>query len=131
MKLNAKLTALLATIAIFLISGCRTPVAIEPMAGQQHTGTYQAGYFYATLDADSDAVFRTAIRALDQMGVLRTGEVHGNDFTTIHARQVGDKKLLVRIRQIAPSKSEVRIRVCLIGNLPESQLIYAKLRDAL
>jgi hypothetical protein len=131
MKSNTKFITLLATTIVFFMAGCRTPVAIEPMAGQQQTGIYQAGYFYANLDADSDTVFRTAIRALDQMGVLRTGEVHGNDFITIYGRQVGDKKLLVRIRQIAPNKSEIRIRVGVIGNLPESQMIYAKIRDAL
>ena len=131
MKLNAKFITLLATIVVFSITGCRTPVAIEPMTGQQQTGVYQAGYFYATLDADSDTVFRSAIRSMDQMGLLRTGEIHGNDHTTIHARQVGDRKLLVRIRQIAPNKSEIRIRVGIVGNLPESQMVYAKIREAL
>ena len=131
MKLNAKFITLLATIITFLITGCRTPVSIEPITGQQQTGVYQAGYFYANLDADSDTVFRTAIRAMDDMGILRTGEVRGDDHITIYARQIGDTKLLVRIRQIAPNKSEVRIRVGVLGNLPESQMIYAKIREAL
>ncbi|MGK0176627.1 MAG: hypothetical protein ACJAT5_000025 [Lentimonas sp.] len=131
MKVNAKFITLLATAVVFFTAGCRTPVAIDPMTGQQQTGVYQAGFFYATLDADADTVFRTAIRAMDRMGILRTGEVHGSDYITIHARQIGDKKILVRIRQIGTSKSEIRIRAGIIGNLPESQMIYAKVRDAL
>lgn len=131
MKLNAKFIALLATIVTFLITGCRTPVSTEPIAGKQQTGIYQSGNFYATLDADSDTVFRTAIRALDDMGVLRTGEMHADDHIMIFARQIGDTKLIVRVRQIAPNKSEVRIRVGVLGNLPESQMIYTKIRDAL
>jgi hypothetical protein len=131
MKLTAKFITLLVTMVTVLIAGCRTPVSTEPITGKQQTGVYQSGNFYANLDADSDTVFRTAIRALDDMGILRTGEVHGNDHITIYARQIGDKKLIVRIRQIAPSKSEVRIRAGILGNLPESQMIYAKIREAL
>ena len=131
MKVNAKLTMLLVATVVFFVSGCRTPVAIDPMTGQQQTGVYQAGFFYAHIEADADTVFRTAIRAIDNMGILRTGETHRNDHINIFARKVGDKKILVRIRQIAPGKSEIRIRVGLIGNLPESQMIFAKIRDAL
>ena len=131
MKNNAKIITLLATVIVSAFAGCRTPVAIEPMTGKQQTAIYQAGYFYAKLDVDSDTVFRTAIRAIDQMGILRTGEIHGNDYVTIHGRQIGDKKILVRIRPISSDQSEVRVRVGTIGNLPESQMIYAKIRDAL
>ena len=131
MKVNIKSIALLATFAVFSMAGCRTPVATDPMVGQQQTAVYQAGYFYATIDTDADTAFRTAIRTLDRMGMLRTGETHGDDYINIFARAVGDKKVIVRIRQIAPNKSEMRIRVGIIGNLPESQMIFAKIRDAI
>lgn len=131
MKANLKLFTLLATALVFVMTGCRTSVSTDPMTGQQQTAVYQAGYFYATLDADADTVFRTSIRALDRMGMLRTGETKAEDYITIFARQVGDKKVIVRVRQIAPNKSEIRIRSGAVGNLPESQMIYAKIRDAL
>ena len=131
MKVNLKTIALLTTAVIFVTTGCRTPVSTDPITGQQRTAVYQAGYFYATLEADADTVFRTSIRAIDRMGMLRTGEKHADDYISIFARKVGDKKIFVRIRQIAPSKSEIRIRVGAIGNLPESQMIYTKIRDAL
>lgn len=131
MKVNTKLITLLATAVVFFIAGCRTPVATDPIAGQQRAAIYQAGYFYATLDADADQVFRTSIRAMDRMGILRTGEVHANDYITIYGRKVGDKKIIVRVRPISADKSEVRIRAGIIGNLPESQMIFAKIRDAL
>jgi len=131
MNVNTKLITLLATIAILFAAGCRTPVSTDPVTGQQRTAVYQAGYFYATLDADADVIFRTSIRALDRMGMLRTGENHGDEYINIYARKVGDTKVVVRIRQIAPGKSEIRIRIGIIGNLPESQMVYAKIRDAL
>ena len=65
------------------------------------------------------------------MGLLRTGELHKKDFIKIFARQVGDKQVVVRIQQIAAGESEIRIRVGTLGNLPQSQVIYAKIRDAM
>ena len=131
MKVTAKLITLLLTATVFLATGCRTSVSTDPVIGKQDTAVYQAGYFYAYLEADADTVFRTSIRALDKMGILRTGEVHREEFVNIFGRKIGDQKITVRIRQIAPAKSEVRVRVGFIGNLPESQMIYTKIRDEL
>lgn len=127
-------------LAIFTLiaAGCTTPVAIDPQSGQEQTAKYQAGYFYAPLDAEIKQVFRTAIRELDEMGYYRTGELHKEKYITIYARKVGDKKITVK--SYYPSKnsnmaeagtSALRIRVGRFGDLAESQKIYAAIRDAL
>jgi hypothetical protein len=130
MKVKATILSIL-TLTVVFFSGCTTPVAIDPMTGQQQTAKYRSGYFYAPIAADANAVFLTAIRAIDGMGLLRTGELHKKDFIKIFARQVGDKEVVVRIQQIAAGESEIRIRVGTLGNLPQSQVIYAKIRDAM
>ena len=130
MKAKATLLSLL-TLTVVLFSGCTTPVAIDPMTGQQQTAKYKGGYFYAPIAADTDAVFQTAIRAMDDMGLLRTAELHKNDYIKIYARMVGDKEVVVRIKQVAPSESQIRIRVGTLGDLPQSQIIYAKIRDGM
>jgi hypothetical protein len=130
MKLKATILSIL-TLTVVFFSGCTTPVAIDPMTGQQQTAKYQSGYFYAPIAADANAVFLTAIRAIDDMGLLRTGELHKKDYIKIFARQVGDKEVVVRIQQIAAGESEIRIRVGTLGELPQSQVIYAKIRDAM
>lgn len=123
------------TIFILIAAGCSTPVAIDPQTGQQQTAKFQAGYFYAPLDAEIGQVFRTAIKELDSMGYYRTGELHKENTITIYGRKVGDEKITVRCYY--PSKSEegaasmIRIRVGKFGNLAESQIIYAHIRDAL
>ncbi|MEM8868261.1 MAG: DUF3568 family protein [Verrucomicrobiota bacterium] len=130
MKKNSLLISLFAFVALF-ISGCTTPVAIDPQTGQEQTATYKGGYFYGPLDGDSNDIFKTAIRELDELGYFRTGELHKNTFINIYARKVGDKKVVVRISQVGPGQSQLRIRVGTLGNLAESQVIYAKIRDAL
>ena len=130
MKAKATILSLL-TLTVAFFSGCSTPVAIDPMSGQQQTAKYQTGFFYAPINADADTIFKAAIREIDEMGFLRTGELHKDTTITIYARKVGDEKVYVRIKQIAPGESELRIRVGKLGNLPQSQVIYAKIRDAL
>ncbi len=130
--MTAKVSLLsLLTLITVLFSGCTTPVAIDPVSGQEQTAKYQTGYFYAPLDYDSGKIFRTAIREMDAMGYYRTGELHKDTSITIYARKVGDEKVTVRISQIAPGQSQIRIRIGTLGNLAESQVIYSKIRDAM
>ena len=68
---------------------------------------------------------------MDELGYFRTGEIHRNTYVNIYARKVGDQKVVVRIKQTAPAQSELRIRIGNLGNLPESQFLYASIRDAL
>lgn len=124
-------------LGLFIISGCTTPVAIDPQTGMDQTAKYQAGYFYGPLDASIDQVFRTAIRELDEMGYFRTGELHRDTSITIYARKVGDEKITVRTSvptqndKLAEGQTMLRVRVGTLGDLPESQTIYARIRDAL
>ena len=59
-----KFKALPISISYFLIlilSGCTTPVAIDPQTGSEQTAIFQAGFFYGTIEADSSDIFRAAI----------------------------------------------------------------------
>ena len=128
--MKATLITLL-TICALIVTGCTTPVAIDPQTGQEQLAEYRAGYFYAPLDAPIKDIFKTAIRELDDMGYFRTGELHKETAITIYARRVGDEKITVRIMQDPEAQSEIRIRVGSLGDLAESQTIYSRIRDAL
>jgi hypothetical protein len=119
------------SICALIVTGCTTPVAIDPQTGQEQLAEYRAGYLYAPLDAPIGEIFKTAIREIDAMGYFRTGELHKETSITIYARKIGDKKITVRASQLSDGQSELRIRVGKLGDLPESQAIYARIRDAL
>lgn len=135
--MKAILTFFLA-LGLLLLSGCTTPVAIDPQTGMEQTAKYQAGYFYGPVDASIEEVFRVGIRELDEMGYFRTGELHRDTNISIFARKVGDEKITVKAYvpsankdDFAEGQSMIRIRVGRFGNLPESQAIYSRIRDAL
>jgi len=131
------ISTLLLALGLFVLGGCTTPVAIDPATGQDQTAEFKAGFFYGPLNAPIDEAFRVAIREIDDMGYFRTGELHRETSITIYARKVGDEK--VTVRAFVPADTEglsagqnmLRIRVGMLGNLPESQAIYARIRDAL
>jgi hypothetical protein len=132
--MKAILITLLA-ICASIFTGCTTPVAIDPQTGQKQLAEYRAGYFYAALDAPIGQIFKASIRELDNLNYFRTGELHKDNAISIYARKVGDEKITVRISQQTDpeveEESEIRIRVGNLGNLAESQVIYARIRDAL
>lgn len=128
--MKATLLTLL-TLSALIISGCTTPVAIDPMTGEEQTAEYRAGTFYAPVNAPIGKIFRVAIREMDDMGYFRTGELHREDSITIYARSVGDKKVKVQAAQSDEGGTEIRIRVGRLGDLAQSQSIYARIRNAL
>ena len=130
--MKAKATfAILFALFTLVFTGCETSVAIDPQSGLEQTASYQTGYFIGPVDGQATSVFRTAIQELDNMGYFRTGELHQESMISIYARKVGDQKVTVRLKQLDEEQTEVRIRVGKLGNLAESQLIYAAIRDAL
>ena len=130
MKLKALIFSFLTVIALSF-TACTTPVAIDPVGGEIQVARYQAGYFFAVIDAAPAEIFLSSIAALDDNGYYRTGELHEERHITIYARKVGDEKVTVRIKQLEDGQSELRIRVGHLGNLAESQIIYAKISDAI
>ena len=129
--MKAILTALTALAGSIYISGCTTPIAVDPVNNQEELARYRGGYFYAPLNAPINQIFNTAIRELDSLGYFRTGELHKGNEITIYARRVGDEKITFRATQMAEGQSEIRIGIGRFGNLAESQKIYYQVRDAL
>ena len=132
--MKAILITLLA-ICASMFTGCTTPVAIDPLTDQEQLAEFRAGYFYAPINKPIGQIFKTSIREIDDLGYFRTGELHKETAITIYARKIGDEKITVRISQQTDAEveeeSEIRIRVGNLGNLAESQVIYARIRDAL
>ncbi|CAI8262343.1 MAG: Uncharacterised protein [Opitutia bacterium UBA7350] len=135
MNLKDSLLLLATSVCIPIFSGCTTQVAIDPQTGLEQSATYTAGYFFANVDASISETFRAAAREMEGMGYFRTGERHGKDSIRIYARKVGDQKITVSISNAVESETEgqteIRIRVGKLGNLAESQVLYARIRDSL
>ena len=114
----------------FLLVSCQS-LTINPKNDSSSTAQYQINSLIAVFESDTDTVFRASIQALDILGYFRTGEIHGELETSVFARKVGDEKIVVSIEQLEPEKSQVSVRVGIIGNLAESQVILAEIEDGI
>lgn len=115
-------------LASFFLVACQS-LTVNPKNNSSTTAQYQLNALISIFETDTDTAFRASIQALDLLGYFRTGEIHGELETSVFARKVGDEKIVVKIIKLSPEQSQVSIRVGMIGNLPESQVILAEIED--
>lgn len=115
-------------LASFFLVACQS-ITVNPKNNASSTAKYQINALVSVFETDTDTAFRASIQSLDLLGYFRTGEIHGELETSIFARKVGDEKIAVRITELSPEQSQISIRVGMIGNLPESQIILAEIED--
>ena len=115
-------------LASFFLVACQS-ITVNPKNNASSTAKYQINALVSVFETDTDTAFRASIQSLDLLGYFRTGEIHSELETSIFARKVGDEKIVVRITELSPEQSQISIRVGMIGNLPESQIILAEIED--
>lgn len=117
-------------LASFFLVACQS-VTVNPKNDSSSTAKYQLNALVSVFETDTDTAFRASIQALDILGYFRTGETHDELETFVFARKVGDEKIVVRITELSPEQSQVSVRIGLIGNMPESQVILAEIEDSI
>ena len=115
-------------LAAFFLVACQS-VTVNPKNDSSSTAKYQLNSLISVFETDTDSAFRASIQALDLLGYFRTGEIRGDIETSVFARKVGDVKIVVKITEISPEQSQVSVRIGLIGDMPESQVILAEIED--
>ena len=115
-------------LATFFLVACQS-VTVNPKNDSSSTARYQFNSLVSVFETDSDSAFRASIQALDLLGYFRTGEIRGELETYVFARKVGDIKIIIKITELSPEQSQVSVRIGLVGNMPESQVILAEIED--
>ena len=115
-------------LATFFLVSCQS-VTVNPKNDSSSTARYQLNSLVSVFETDTDSAFRASIQALDLLGYFRTGEIHGELETSVFARKVGDEKIIVKITELSPGQSQISVRIGLVGNMPESQVILAEIED--
>jgi hypothetical protein len=117
-------------IASLLLASCT--VGLNTNNGAASTAVYQANTLVTTVDASMDTTFRATISSLDALNdYFRTGEVVKETSVAIIARKVGDVRVHIKLIKVSEEQTEIRVRIGLIGDLPESQLILNTIQEQL
>ena len=115
-------------LATFFLVACQS-VTVNPKNDSSSTARYQLNSLVSVFETDTDSAFRASIQALDLLGYFRTGEIQSELETYVFARKVGDVKIIVKITELSPKQSQISVRIGLVGNMPESQVILAEIED--
>ena len=116
--------------ASFLLSSCT--VGLNPIDGSKAVAEYQANTLVTTIEASMDSTFRATIHSLDELNdYFRTGEVIKEESTTVIARKLGDIKVHIKLLKVSEEQTEVRVRIGILGNIPESQIILSSILNKL
>ena len=115
-------------LATFFLVACQS-ITVNPKNVSSSTAKYQLNSLVSVFETDTDSAFRASIQALDLLGYFRTGEIQSELETYVFARKVGDVKIIVKITELSPKQSQISVRIGLVGNMPESQVILAEIED--
>jgi len=130
MRIASTITAMIIAGSALLFNACSTPVAVN--SNSEPVAKWRAGVLYGQLAGDYQSVFRAVNKSLDELGFIRMGEIPEKTAMTIVAREVGDKRVQVRLTRSGDQANVIKLRIAYdTGDLPKSQIIFNKVASNL
>lgn len=106
-------------------SGC---LAVAAGAGAGTAVAYVRGQLETNVAANFDQTVGAANQALQQLGIAKVSERKDALIDTIVARNAADKKIEIRLENLAQGLTKVRIRVGVFGDEALSMAILDKIK---
>lgn len=119
------LVSLLATI-LGALSACTT-VQVNP----DTVGSYEMGELRVIAESNVDRVYLAAKTGIQEDDLFLTGDNWGGTTATLTARDEVDTRVTVKLKQIEPGRTSVRIRYGLTGDLHQAQTLYTRIESKL
>ncbi len=122
------LAASLAGGALAVIVSTAGCLAVAAGAGAGTAVAYVRGQLETTLPSGFDQTTAATNQALQQLGIAKVSERKDVLVDTFLARNAADKKIEIRLENLAQGLTKVRIRVGVFGNQPLSMGILDKIK---
>jgi hypothetical protein len=113
--------------AVLAASSACTSVQVNPNT----VGAYEMGELRVMANANIDRVYLAAKAAIPADGLFLTGDRWGGTTATLTARDEIDTRVTIKIKQMAPNETSVRIRYGLTGDLHQAQTLYTRIENRL
>lgn len=120
MKTRA-LTFALALLGLGLFAGCTT---VQLSDNGAVTGEYKLGQLVTQSHAGLNNVYAATKTAFRQMGFLLVHDERASDTAVLRARDSQDNLIEVKLKELGPDYTSVKIRYGITGNLGMSQTLY-------
>lgn len=116
---SAAVAAGLGLAAVFAGAGC-TQVQVAPDVA----GEYKLGELQVFSEHNFAVTYEAAKRGLKDMGLFQTRDDRKPIEAELNGRDGADTLVIVKIKEVAPNRTSVKIRYGLAGNLALAQKLY-------
>jgi hypothetical protein len=107
-------------------AGC-TSVQVTPNT----LGSYELGELRVFVRANVDRTYLAAKAGIEADGLFLTGDRWGGTTATLTARDEFDTRVTVRLKQVEPNQTSVRIRYGMAGDLHYAQRLFGQIEQRL
>jgi hypothetical protein len=121
----------LAAALLLTQSGCALVLVGGAAAAGAGTYAYVEGEVRSTLDAGMDQTWRASEAAIKELELTSTSNEKDALAARIVARGAGDKKIELKLKRIADTATEVRVRVGTFGDKSLSSTILDRVKKHL
>jgi hypothetical protein len=125
MTKTSRITAWLGVLLLGLFAGCTT---VQLSDNGQVLGEYRLGYLITQSHEGFTDAYVAAKDAFKEMGFLTVHDERGAAEAVLRARDAQDNLIEVKLKELSPGYTNVKIRYGLAGNLAMSQQLYQLMR---
>lgn len=108
------------------MSGC-TQVQVAPNT----LGEYRMGELQVVVDRGFAATYEAAKKGMKESNIFQTGDEQKVTEGELKGRDSADAQVTIKVKEIGPNRSDVRIRYGIPGNLALAQKVYQSLQKQL
>jgi hypothetical protein len=116
----------LVVVALLPMSGC-TQVLVSP----ETRGEYKLGELQVFVDRNFSAVHSAAKLGIKDAGLFETRDDRLVVEAELNARDATDTLVIVKVKELSPSRTSVKIRYGLKGDLASAQRLYQAIQRRL
>jgi hypothetical protein len=124
--LRSLVSLTLVVVALLSMSGC-TQVLVSP----ETRGEYKLGELQVFVDRNFSAVHSAAKLGIKDAGLFETRDDRLVVEAELNARDATDTLVIVKVKELSPSRTSVKIRYGLKGDLASAQRLYQAIQRRL
>ena len=108
------------------VTGC-TQVQVAPNT----LGEYRLGELQVVVDRGFATTYEAAKKGLKESNIFQTGDERKVTEGELKGRDAADAQVVIKVKEIGPNRSDLRIRYGIPGNLALAQKVYQSIQKQL
>jgi hypothetical protein len=120
------LLGFLALPLLFVLGGC-TQVQVAPNT----LGEFKMGELQVVTDRSFAATYDAAKRGMQEASLFQTRDDRRASTGELRGRDSADTQVVIKLKELAPNRTDVRIRYGVPGNLALAQQVYQSIQKSL